>query len=218
MAKVRFLILLALLLIALIAPAFAVEEETPIDDIEKQEQQEDEEDQQEEEEYKSETKAEEDGYVHLVIRRKFVNKTFFATIPSLVQVQIYNLGTATAKKVKVVDTYPDTFADFIEKYSFDKIAPNDFVSREYWMTPMYPGKITIPRITYTYGGSREYYYDDDEEKDDRVHGYGDVEVNSFVETTNEYYKRIAPHGKDWAIVGVSSFLACALPFIFYRKN
>ena len=86
------------------------------------------------------------------------------------------------------------------------------------MTPMFPGKITIPRIKYTYGGSREWYYDDDEEKDDRVHGYGDVEVDAVVETTNEYHIRTAPHGMDWVIVGVSSLLVCALPFILYRKN
>lgn len=99
MAKVRFLFLLVLLA-AFVAPIFAAED-TLVEEEEQQEQaiqeQQEQQEQQEEEEeveYKSETKAEESGYVHLLIRRKFVNKTFFAMIPSLVQVQIYNLGTA----------------------------------------------------------------------------------------------------------------------------
>ena len=33
------------------------------------------------------------------------------------------LPIRTAKNVKVVDTYPDTFTDFIEEYTFDKIPP-----------------------------------------------------------------------------------------------
>ena len=50
----------------------------------------------EEEEVSSETATTGDsnGYVHLVIRRSFVNKTFSETIPGLVRVQIFNLGTA----------------------------------------------------------------------------------------------------------------------------
>lgn len=49
-----------------------------------------------EEEVASETDntADANTYVHLVIRRSFVNKTFSETIPALIRVQIFNLGTA----------------------------------------------------------------------------------------------------------------------------
>lgn len=84
------------------------------------------------------------------------------------------------------------------------------------MTPVFPGKVTIPRIAYTYGGNN-----DEEEEEGTfsgVRGYGDVEVEAVVETLKEYYIRTAPHGMDWVIVLSSSILACVLPFILWRKN
>ena len=75
------------------------------------------------------------------------------------------------------------------------------------MTPMVPGKATIPRIQYTYKS------DNSEE----VTGYGDVEVETVIETLKEYTIRTAPHCVDWAIVLGAAFAVCAIPFFLWRK-
>ena len=97
---------LALLLIGMPFVVFAQEEaEAEKTEQQQQEQQEQEQEQQQEEEVADVTEDEissntasttndPNAYAHLDVRRSFVNKTFFATIPTFVRVQIYNLGTA----------------------------------------------------------------------------------------------------------------------------
>lgn len=98
-------LLLALLLIGM--PFMALAQENVVDEQEQEQQEQEQEQQQQQQEVPpvvtddevsggaaASSTSEANGYVHLVIRRSFVNKTFSETIPALIRVQIFNLGTA----------------------------------------------------------------------------------------------------------------------------
>ena len=87
------------------------------------------------------------------------------------------------------------------------IYSNGDVTKEYYLTPTTPGKATIPRITYTYKA----------EGSEEVTGYGDVEVNTVIETLKEYKIRTAPHCIDWIVVAAASFVVLVIPFFLWRK-
>lgn len=92
-------LLIALLLLGMPFVAFAQEENVDEQEQQQEEQQQEEQQQEQvitEEDISSntETTSDPNGYVHLVIRRSFVNKTFSEGIPALIRVQIFNLGTA----------------------------------------------------------------------------------------------------------------------------
>jgi len=145
----------------------------------------------------------ENGFSLLVARRTFLNDSFVEGREMTVRIQIWNLGTKEAMNVVVEERYPDMFTK-VPKKTYEKILATENVTFEYTVTPKSSGVTRIPRT--------HIKYDDNE-------AYIDMDIDLLVESPEQYAKRTNRHIIDWAIYGVASLVAAALPgFILYSKN